>query len=155
MDRQPRRSRPPAAEGVPEEQQVRGVGADIAAGADFSSASSDFRALGAFFCNSCHFRLCHPSALRAHGELRARTTSCGLEPSETIPFSGADSILSIRCGAISGRLGLAVSPLAPQSRRTERPRLKKSTISLGDFRQGGVSRLSRAVMASAPATRDT
>ena len=26
MDRQPRRSRPPAAEGVPEEQQVRGVG---------------------------------------------------------------------------------------------------------------------------------
>jgi hypothetical protein len=54
------------------------------------------------------------STLSSFGSQSARraarpyTTSCGLEASETIPFSGADSILSIRCGAISGRLGRAV-----------------------------------------------
>src|SRR5271154_2335037 len=35
---------------------------------------------------------------------RPNTRCSGLEASETIPLSGADSIFSSRCGAISGRL---------------------------------------------------
>jgi hypothetical protein len=42
------------------------------------------------------------------------TTSCRFEASEAIPFPGADSIFSSRCGAISGRLR---QPLAPRSPR--------------------------------------
>src|SRR5580704_12917452 len=45
------------------------------ADADFSSASSDFKAVGAFFCNSATLRLCDSggsSAGDAHGQPRAR-----------------------------------------------------------------------------------
>jgi hypothetical protein len=45
-----------------------------------------------------------------------RTRCCGSEASEAIPFPGADSIFSSRCGAISGRLRpppLGWVPLAP------------------------------------------
>src|SRR5271170_5608813 len=48
------------------------------------------------------------------------TRSCGSEAPEAIPFPGADSIFSSRCGAISGRLRFAVSD--------ETPRFKRSTI---------------------------
>ncbi len=44
-----------------------------------------------------------------------------VEAAETRPFPGADSILSKRCGAISGRLRFASSPLAPtETRRFKR-----------------------------------
>jgi hypothetical protein len=44
------------------------------AGADFSSASSDFRALGAIFCNFATSQLRHSRGLSgvAHGQPRAR-----------------------------------------------------------------------------------
>jgi hypothetical protein len=37
------------------------------------------------------------------GQARVWTRYCGFEASEPIPFPGADSIFSSRCGAISGR----------------------------------------------------
>jgi hypothetical protein len=40
---------------------------------------------------------------------RPRTRCCRFEAFEPIPFPGADSIFSSRCGAISGRLLFAVS----------------------------------------------
>jgi hypothetical protein len=40
----------------------------------------------------------------ARSAARPCTRYCGFEASETIPFPGADSIFSIGCGAISGRL---------------------------------------------------
>ena len=76
-------------------------------GADFSSTSSEFKSLGAFFCNvvsSSFLRL-----LSRSGHRRPRTRSCRFEASEPIPFPGADSIFSSCCGAISGRLLFAVS----------------------------------------------
>jgi hypothetical protein len=76
-------------------------------GADFSSASSDFKSLGAIFCNFVTLGLVGRS--RAPSAARPRTRSCRFEASEPIPFPGADSIFSSRCGAISGRLLFAVS----------------------------------------------
>jgi hypothetical protein len=76
-------------------------------GADFSSASSDFKSLGAFFCNFVTLGLVGRS--RAPSAARPRTRSCRFEASEAIPFPGGDSIFSSRCGAISGRLLFAVS----------------------------------------------
>src|SRR5271163_960508 len=138
------------------------------AGADFSFASSDFKTLGAFFCNFpsldrrrlqsrrrvgqrerragageaarldrlsvrrageaseilSRFRaismLCEAENFlpaprvefdnvlatpggRARSAARPCTRCCGFEASETIPFPGADSIFSSRCGAISRR----------------------------------------------------
>src|SRR5271168_1209568 len=143
------------------------------AGADFSFASSDFKTLGAFFCNFpastgdgsspgaawvserrtgageaarldrlsvrrageaseilFRFRaismLCEAenflpaprvefdNVLAAPGRsarsaARPCTRCCGFQAPETIPFPGADSIFSSRCGAISERGRLAVS----------------------------------------------
>jgi hypothetical protein len=53
-----------------------------------------------------HFQLCILAVLGRSARSAARpcTRCCGFEVSETIPFPGADSIFSIGCGAISGRL---------------------------------------------------
>ncbi len=45
----------------------------------------------------------------ARSAARPCTRCCGFQASEPIPFPGADSIFSSRCGAISGRPRLAVS----------------------------------------------
>ena len=101
-----------------------------APGADFSFASSEFKTLGAFFCN---FVILGSSARsRARSAVRRRTRSSGFEVYEPIPFPGADSIFSSRCGAISGRLRFAVSD--------ETPRFKKIDDRLDDLRRGGDAR---------------
>jgi hypothetical protein len=69
---------------------------------------------------------CGSSAEAAHG--RPRTTSCGFEATETIPFPGADSIFSSRCGAISGRLRFVVTPARAAIPATKTPRFQRSTI---------------------------
>src|SRR5277367_1157342 len=71
----------------------------------------------------CNFATCNSwvvSRSRARSAARPCTTSCGFETSEPIPFPGADSIFSSRCGAISGRLRLPSGPLAPRSGRPKR-----------------------------------
>ena len=98
----------------------------MAAGADFSSASSEFKALGAFFCNSCHFQLCHPSALRAHGE---RTPVFHiLWPrsfrDHTI-FGRGFNIINTLWRHFRATRSCRQVLLALRSRQTERPRLKK------------------------------
>ena len=45
----------------------------------------------------------------ARSAARPCTRCCGFQASELLPFPGADSIFSSRCGAISGRPRLAVS----------------------------------------------
>jgi len=84
----------------------------------FSSASSDFKVLGAFFWNivrpepgepdvswrdgdgqALTLRLVSRSGARSAA--RPRTRSCGFEASETIPFPGADSIFSSCCQQFS------------------------------------------------------
>jgi hypothetical protein len=111
----------------------------------FSFASSDFKVLGAFFCNiptpvpgepdvswrdgdgqAPTLRLVSRSGARSAA--RARTTSCGFEATETIPFPGADSIFSSRCGAISGRLRFVVTPARAAIPATKTPRFQRSTI---------------------------
>ena len=111
----------------------------------FSSASSDFKVLGAFFCNIPTPEPGEPDVSRRDGDgqaptlrlvsrsgarsaARPRTRSCGFEASETIPFPGADSIFSSRCGAISGRPRFAVTPSRAAIPATETPRFKRSTI---------------------------
>ena len=129
-------------------------------GADFSSASSYFKVLGAFFCNfqrskqvsassprnespaisicyiesakSCNFAtLSFLVVSRSRARLAARpcTISCGFEVSEPIPFPGADSIFSSRCGAISGRLRFC--------RQRRNASVQKIDDRLGHLRQGG------------------
>ena len=111
----------------------------------FSSASSDFKVLGAFFCNiptpepgepdvswrdgdgqAPTLRLVSRSGARSAA--RPHTRSCGFEASETIPFPGADSIFSSRCGAISRRLRFAVTPSRAAIPATKTPRFQRSTI---------------------------
>ena len=93
-------------------------------GADFSFASSEFKTLGAFFCNFATLQLlqlCHSwviSRIRARSAARPCTISCGYEAPEPIPFPGADLIFSSRCGAISGRLRFSVSDDASVQRST-------------------------------------
>jgi hypothetical protein len=110
------------------------------AGADFSFASSEIKALGAFFCNGACLsfsRLVGRS--RARSAARPRTTSCGFESSEPLPFPGPDSIFSSLCGAISGRLRFAVShSLAIPA--TETPRFKRSTAASAGTAERGRSR---------------
>ena len=76
-------------------------------GADFSSTSSEFKSLGAFFCNVVSLSFLR--LLSRSGHRRPCTISCGYEGFRAIPFPGADSIFSSCCGAISGRLLFAVS----------------------------------------------
>jgi hypothetical protein len=103
-----------------------------APGADFTFASSEFKTLGAFFCN---FVILGSSARsRARSAVRPRTRSSGFEVSEPIPFPGADSIFSSRCGAISGRLRFAVSD---EARNTS---VQKIDDRLDDLRRGGDAR---------------
>ena len=63
---------------------------------------------------------------RARSAARPCTTSCGFEASEPIPFPGADSIFSSRCGAISGRLRFAVRPSRGAIPARETPGLARS-----------------------------
>ncbi len=65
---------------------------------------------------------------RARSAARPCTTSCGYEASEPIPFPGADSIFSTRCGAISGRLRYTVGHSRAAIPATETPRFKRSRI---------------------------
>jgi hypothetical protein len=108
-------------------------------GADFSSASSEIKALGAFFCNAARLSFSRlVSRCRARSAARPSTTSCGLEASEPLPFPGPDSIFSSHCGAISGRLRFAVS-LSRAIPPTETSRFKKSigsAISAGTAERG-------------------
>jgi hypothetical protein len=53
---------------------------------------------------------------------------------ETIPFPGADSILSNRCGAISRRLRFALRPLEPRSHRN--PSVQKIVERLASYDYG-------------------
>ena len=53
----------------------------------------------------------------ARSAARPRTRCCRFEASEPIPFPGADSIFSRRCGAISGRPPFCRQPLPPRSAR--------------------------------------
>ena len=66
---------------------------------------------------------------------RPCTISCRFEASEPIPFPGADSIFSSRCGAISGRLRFAArrAPGAAPARRRRhgRPRATRSCAGSG------------------------
>ena len=99
------------------------------AGADFSSASSDFKLLGAFFCNFATLSFLRlVSRSRARSAARPCTTSCGFEASEPIPFPGPDSIFSSRCGAISRRLHILPSASRAAIPATETPRFKRLTI---------------------------
>ena len=68
LDRQSRRSRPPAAQGVSEKQQVRGVARPTGEGAKFCGRAGDSNGLGA--------RICHPSV----GGRRARDLTTLLPP---------------------------------------------------------------------------
>src|SRR5271154_2753642 len=89
--------------------------------------------VGRLFLQLCNFVILGSSARsRARSAVRPRTRSSGFEVSEPIPFPGADSIFSSRCGAISGRLRFAVSD--------ETPRFKKSDDRLDDLRRGGDAR---------------
>jgi hypothetical protein len=106
-------------------------------GADFSSASSDFKALGALFCNFATFSFLRlVSRSRARSAARPCTTSCGFEASETIPIPGTDSIFSSRCGAISGRLRFAVGR-DPSDRNAS---VQKIGDRLDDLRRDGGTR---------------
>ena len=67
-------------------------------GADFSSASGDFKALGAFFCNSAALSFLPES--RTVNRAPVYHILC-LKASETLPFPGADLIFSSRCGAMT------------------------------------------------------
>ena len=73
---------------------------------------------------------------------RPCTRSCGFEASETIPFSGADSIFSGRCGAISGQLQLRNSIILaarqPESRTVSRARVPHLVVR--GFRAHTISR---------------
>jgi len=68
---------------------------------------------------------------RALSATRLCTRSCGLKASKTIPFPGANSIFSSRCGAIYGRVRFAVMPTHAAIAATETPRFKGSTVSSG------------------------
>jgi hypothetical protein len=95
-------------------------------GADFNSASSEIKALSAFFCNGARLSLSQlVRRSRARSAVRPSTTSCGFEASEPLPFPGPDSIFSSLCGAISRRIAVSLSCAIPA---TEAPRFKRSTI---------------------------
>jgi hypothetical protein len=101
------------------------------AGADFSSASSDFKALGAFFCPLVPFAalslLRLLSRSRAPSAARRHTTSCGFAASEAISTSrpGFNLFKPLRCPFP----GDSVSPSASRAviPATETPRSKRST----------------------------
>src|SRR5277367_5589527 len=87
-----------------------------------------------------NFATCHSwvvSRSRARSAARPCTTSCGFETSEPIPFPGAESIFSSRCGAISGRL----RPFAVRHSRAAIRRPKRlgsrDDDRLGDLRRDG------------------
>jgi hypothetical protein len=69
---------------------------------------------------------------------RPLTKSCGFEVSEPIPFPGADSIFSSRCGAISGRLRFVVRSSCAAIPATETPRFKGSRSARPSPRDAGV-----------------
>jgi hypothetical protein len=87
-----------------------------------------------------------PPLIRSRGwpAVHRCTTSCRFEASEPIPFPGADSIFSSRCGAISGRLRL------PSASRGARPAIEMPRFSpRAGF--GGIGRRSGAARRSSSA----
>ena len=95
---------------------------------------------------TCETNLDWTPLMRGRGWSAAHpcTTSCRFEASEPIPFPGADSIFSSRCGAISRRLRL---PSASRGAKpaTEMPRFSPRA----GF--GGIGRLSGAARRSSSA----
>jgi hypothetical protein len=72
---------------------------------------------------------------RSAGSAARPNTRCsGLEASETIPFSGPDSIFSSRCGAISGQLrpSLTMRPVSEQARCFHREGVRTARSRNGD-----------------------
>jgi hypothetical protein len=109
------------------------------AGADFSFASSDFKALGAFFCNFPNRDLVILEArLPEPRTVGRRTRCCGSEASEAIPFPGADSIFSSRCGAISRRLPFCRRALSRRDPGDRNASVQKIDNRLGDLRRDGL-----------------
>jgi hypothetical protein len=87
-----------------------------------------------------------PPLIRSRGwpAVHRCTTSCRFEASEPIPFPGADSIFSSRCGAFSGRLRL------PSASRGARPAIEMPRFSpRAGF--GGIGRRSGAARRSSSA----
>ena len=68
------------------------------------------------------------SRRRARAAARLCTRSCGFEASEPIPFPGADSIFSSRCGAISGQTPFCAQALSRRDPGDRTPRFKRSRI---------------------------
>jgi hypothetical protein len=84
-----------------------------------------------------------------------RTRSCGSEASEPIPFPGADSIFSSRCGAISRRLPFRRRALSRRDPGDRNASVQKIDDRLGDLRRDGSWELrnfqrSKPVSASSP-----
>src|SRR5271163_154415 len=124
--------------GDPASSREKSVASELpTAGADFSSAWSDFKALGAFFCNSAtlsFLRLVGRS--RAWSVARPCTTSCGFAASEPYHFRARIQSFQAVAAPFPGDSILPSRPLAPRSPATETPRFKRSTIRLDDLRRG-------------------
>jgi hypothetical protein len=92
-----------------------------------------------------------PPLIRSRGwpAVHPCTTSCRFEASEPIPFPGADSIFSSRCGAISGRLRL---PSASRGAKPaiEMPRFSPRAGFGGIGRRSGAARRSSSVESEIP-----
>jgi hypothetical protein len=93
----------------------------------FQFASDDFNTLRAFFCNFVIL------AVRQPDRAGPCTRSSRFEASEPIPFPGADSVFSSGCGAISGRLRLALS-LSRRDPADRNASVQKSTIGFDGLR---------------------
>ncbi len=101
----------------------------------------DFNLLGAKVCN---FFAADRRKESPKMKVATRPCTCtrywGRQASGTLPSSGADSIFSSVCGAISRRRAWPSGRPAPRSRRPKPPRFKRSTI--------GCSRLAVATRAA-------
>ena len=90
-----------------------------------------------------------------------RTRCCGSEASEVIPFPGADSIFSSRCGAISGRLPFCLRALSRHDPGDRNASVQKIDNRLGNLRRDGLGSWSTSAGSNFPlerrakATRET
>jgi hypothetical protein len=101
------------------------------AGADFSSAWSDFKALGTFFCNSATLSFLRlVSRSRAWSVARPCTTSCGFEASETYHFRARIQSFQAVAAPFPGDSILPSRPSRAAIPATETPRFKRSTLGL-------------------------
>ena len=78
------------------------------------------------------------------------------EAVEVMPFPGAESIFSVLCGAISGRLRFAVRPLRAATSATGEPWFKRSAMGFSGLalitRAATADRMGPAAMDGAAAT---